>query len=130
MKTKNTKARLKDIKAGVTLYVSHPVYGIEKLIVIGRPYIHKSVGSHFVQVKQESRWSTSGFFTDSRSLRDMGVTSTYNDRRSFFKLKHAEQWQKKWINNKAFQERQAAHERFCEEMDNLLNFEDYEYEGE
>ena len=124
MKTKNTKARLKDIKAGVTLYVVHPVYGIEKLTVMDRPYMHNSVGSYFVKVRCEHSLGYNWSYTTDRSLKDMGITSTYNDYRTFFKFKHAEEWQKKWADDKGFQKRHAAHVSFCDDM------YDYEYDFE
>lgn len=120
MKTKNVKVKFKDIKQGVTLYISHPVYGIERLTVVGKPYYHKTVRSFFVTVVQHYDM---GNYKTERSLNDMGVTSTYNDRRTFFKLKHAEEWAKTWSTDKGFQQRHAAHEEWC----SMLDEDHYDY---
>jgi hypothetical protein len=110
MKTKNVKVRLKHIKQGITVYVSHPVYGIEKLRVESKPYMHPTVKSLFIDTLTEYGPSTN-------SLHDMGVYSAYNGRRTFFKLKHAEKWMRKWSKSEQFIEQHARHEAWCEDTD-------------
>ena len=125
MKTKNVKARLQDIKQGVTLYTSHPIYGIDVCVVIGKPYMNKNTRSLFIPVVVQSSLRQGTYKTE-RSLCDMGVTALYNDCRTFFKLKQAKEWQNKWINDKGFQQRQAEHEEWCAMMDdyNQMDWED------
>lgn len=106
MKTKNVKVRMQDIKQGVTIYVAHPVYGINKYIIKGKPFLSKYTNSLFVKA------SWNGYDTKF-SLADAGITSTYNDRRAFFKLKHAKTWEREWASDKGFLRRQAEHERLC-----------------
>lgn len=116
MKTKNVKVRLKDVKAGLTMYVSHPVYGIEKFVVIGRPFQVGSIGL-FVDVKISYGDNfESGNYINDRSLSDMGITSLYNDRRTFFKLKHAKEWQNKWSKQEGFIRRHEQHEQRCKDF--------------
>lgn len=118
MRTKNVKVKLKDVKAGVTMYVSHPVYGIEKHIVLGKPFLCEHTKSLFVQVRSSyGEGFLIGNNIDTRSLSDMGITSLYNDRRTFFKLKHAEEWIIKWSKQQGFIERQAKHEELCKLFD-------------
>lgn len=121
MKTANVKARVKDIKAGVTLYTAHPVYGIDKKIVLGKPYFVASVKSLFVKTKV---LCSGGSYETSHSLCDMGVTpgNSYNGRRTFFKLKHAEAWVEKWSKDLKFIQSQAEHEERCSMLD---DYEDY-----
>lgn len=123
MKTKNVKVRAKDVKHGVTIYTAHPVYGIDSYVVLGKPYINKHTHSLFVKVLVRSSIGNHSYQT-TKSLCDEGITSTYNDRRSFFKLKHAEEWMRKWKDDKGFQKRQKEHEESCR----LLHCFDYFYE--
>ena len=110
MKTKNTRVRVKDIKQGITIYVSHPVYGIDKHLIASKPYISKYVGSLFADsIKQYETWD----FKDNFSLRDAGISpgEGYNGRRSFFKLKHAKEWARKMATDPAFSVQQVRHEQ-------------------
>lgn len=110
MKTKNVKVRLKDIKQGVTVYVAHPVYGIEKLLVDSKPYMHPTVKSLFIRTVTEYGKSTD-------SLRDMGVYGYYNGRRTFFKLKQAEEWMRKWSKSESFIADHKRREEWCHGQD-------------
>lgn len=117
MKTANVKVRVKDVKAGVTAYRSHPVYGIEKIIFMGKPYQHMGIGL-FVDVMKESRLGYAPYVTK-KSLCDAGITpgKGYNGRRTFFKLKHAQEWQRKWATDLGFIRQQADHEEMCQMLD-------------
>lgn len=115
MKTKNVKVKLKDVRAGVTAYVSHPIYGIRRIQFRGVPYMEKRIGL-FVPTREENQYAENGFYEGTSSLDDMGITSQYNDRRTFFKLKHAEAWADKWKNDPGFIKRHARHEQLCEDM--------------
>lgn len=115
MKTKNVKVRMQDIKQGATIYVAHPVYGINKYIIKGKPFLSKYTNSLFVKAV----WDGHNIEV---SLVDAGITSTYNDYRSFFKLKHAKAWEREWASNKGFIHRQAEHERFCESLNSLFDY--------
>lgn len=117
MKTKNVKVRIGDIRQGRVAYVAHPVYGIEKVAFLGRPYINKTVESPWVDTITYPGQSSG--YERGRSLCDMGVTDLYNGRRTFWKLKHAEAWVKKWGTDLGFQAQQAEHEEFCAMMDEL-----------
>lgn len=121
MKTANVKARVKDIKAGVTLYTAHPVYGIDKTVVLGKPYLNSGTKSLFVKTKV---FYSGGSYETENSLHDMGVTpgNSYNGRRTFFKLKHAEAWAEKWSKDLKFIQSQAEHEQWCSM---LKDYEDY-----
>jgi len=128
MKTANVKVRVKDVKAGVTLYTAHPVYGIDKAFVVSRPYFDKGVKSLFIRLKVESSFSSTGYYETTKSLRDMGVThgNSYNGRRTFFKLKHAEAWAKKWATHPSFIQQQADHEEWCTTLrDDMEDSYDY-----
>ena len=119
MKTSNVKARVKDIRQGVTLYIAHPVYGINKYVAHGRPFMVYGLGL-FVNVKVQSQlFSKRGSYVTKRSLCDAGISpgNSYNGRRTFFKLKHAQAWVKKWATDKGFQASHAEHERWCSLMD-------------
>lgn len=116
MKAKNVKVRAKDVKAGVTAYVAHPVYGIDKVIFKAKPKINKHTNSLFVEAMSGNAAGRYMFERD-RSLCDMGITAQYNGRRTFFKLKHAEAWVKKWGTDLRFQKDQAEHEERCKLLD-------------
>ena len=105
MKTKNTRVRIKDIKQGVTIYTSHPVYGIEKRFLLSKPFKSASGISNFCKQHTEH------VFNSDFSLRDAGVTKgeSYNYRRSFFKRKHAEEWARKMKNDKGFIKHHQKH---------------------
>lgn len=111
MKTKNVRLRLKDIKHGVVFYVSHPVYGISKNIALGKPYLN-AIG-YFVNCL--IIFDDGESYKDSRSLGDAGIMpgESYNHRRSFRKLKQAEEWRNKMITDKGFIAAQTKHEESC-----------------
>lgn len=111
MKTKNVKVKFNDVREGRVVYVSHPAYGIEKIKFAGRPYISPFTGSWFVKTHY------CGGFHDFRSLCDMGITDTYNDRRTFFKLRQAREWMLKWESDKGYMKRQRRHERMVADFD-------------
>ena len=123
MKTKNVKVRVKDIKQGVTIYIAHPVYGIEKVEVTSKPYINKHTKLLFMRFR--TICETWGEYEGTHSLWDAGITSTYNDRRSFFKLKHAEEWVRKWSKDKGFIRRHAEHEERCRWCDEIEHHQEY-----
>lgn len=107
MKTGSCRVREKDIKAGKTIYVAHPAYGIVKHTLIGRPYISKYTGSLFADTSRIFCGEPENF-----SLCDAGISkgSGYNWRRSFFKLKHAEDWVNRMKSNPNFVDWLAWHE--------------------
>lgn len=115
MKTANTRVRVKDIKQGVTLYTAHPVYGIRKAVAIGKPYMINGIGLFFDCWREGSLYGYERY-KDKESLCDSGITAGvgYNGRRTFFKLKHAEAWVKKWATDKGFQRDHAIHEARCD----------------
>lgn len=88
MKTKNVKVRIKDVKQGKILYISHPFYGIDKVTVVSRPYVSKHTGFLFFDIR-------TSYGTTSKSICDAGISpgEGYNNRRTFFKRKHAEEYQ-------------------------------------
>lgn len=61
MKTKNVKVRMQDIKQGATIYVAHPVYGINKYIIKGKPFLSKYTNSLFVKAVWDGHDITSRF---------------------------------------------------------------------
>lgn len=107
---KNTRVRVKDIKAGVTIYVAHPVCGIKKRVIAGRPFMRMGIGI-FVKCKYRMSHDGSVYYVN-HSLGDMGITKgdSYNGRRAFFKLKHAEAWADKWKHTVGFKKQHARHE--------------------
>lgn len=119
MKTANVKVRVKDVRKGVTMYTAHPIYGIDKYVADGRPFMVAGVGL-FVNVKVQSQFSVNGSYVTKRSLCDAGITpgNSYNGRRTFFKLKQAQAWMDKWATDKGFRKSHAKHERWCALMDN------------
>lgn len=137
MKTKNVKVRLKDITSGRIVYTAHPVYGIMKTRLLSRPIPGSSMLSS-VYFKESNCWVMSQYIFDNgfisepsrHSLADMGITSQYNDRRTFFKLKQAEEWMNKWKTDKGFIQRHKEHEDLCRDMDNLLDLYDEYYYSE
>lgn len=120
---KNTRVRVKDIKAGVTIYVAHPVYGIEKRVIAGRPYMNANTNSLFVCCMCRFLSNGEVYYSD-HSLRDMGITegSSYNGRRTFFKMKHAEAWADKWKHDAGFKAQHARHEENIREWDEFDEF--------
>lgn len=108
MKTKNCKVRTKDIKAGVTIYIAHPVYGIEQAVVTTRPYMVSDIGLFF-NAKARSQY---GDYNTEHSICDAGIKKgeSYNYRRTFFKLKQAEEWCKKIITDPRFIKQRNRHE--------------------
>lgn len=134
MKTKNVRVRPQDLKQGVTVFKVHPIYGIEKYLITGRPYMHNDVGL-FVPAKQTY---DDGFtFEDSFSLHDAGIIDlrarhnpcdSYNGRRTFFKLKHAQEWMEKWSTQRQFKIQHAEHVLRNDEMSELWDAFDYHYD--
>lgn len=114
MKTRNVKARVADMKAGVTVYTAHPVYGIDKRVITGRPYMERGIGLFVPCISIYS----GGSYKGTSSLCDMGVSpgNSYNGRRTFFKLKQAQAWMKKWATDTGFKQDQARHEQSCENL--------------
>lgn len=105
MKVKNTRLRFKDIKAGVTAYTSSNEFGVEyPLIFTSRPYkvfwnTSMRLGKAFgwfanVRIFYTGSDGETYSFNATESLQDLGITkgSSYNGRRTFRKLKHAEEW--------------------------------------
>jgi hypothetical protein len=126
MKTANVKVRLKDLKQGVTIYISHPVYGIDKLLVASKPYYSSVTGSSFFKTIKRYDW---GLYEGRYSTKDAGICceNTYNGRRTFFKLKHAEEWQRKSLKDPKFLAIHARHEemnRYMDEMDRYYDYDD------
>lgn len=118
MKTAKVKVRVKDVRQGVTMFTAHPVYGINKYVATGKPFMVQGIGL-FVNVKVQSNFSVNGSYVTKRSLCDAGISpgNSYNGRRTFFKLKHAQAWMDKWATDKGFQASHAEHERWCSSMD-------------
>jgi hypothetical protein len=112
MKTKNVRVRAKDIKQGVRIFISHPFFGVEELLVAGRPYVSKYSG--FIFVKAVTEYSQGHEF----SLDDAGISAgeSYNDRRSFFKRKHAEDWAAKMSKDPHVIDRHERHLDLCNEL--------------
>ncbi len=116
MKTKNTRVRVKDIKQGVVVYKSHPVYGIQKLEILGKPFVNPMTGSLFAKaVIAYDTWSNEDTF----SLCDSGISSGsgYNFKRSFFKLKHAEEWARKMKTDPEFIDNYKNHVEACKSLE-------------
>jgi hypothetical protein len=111
MKTKNCKVRTKDIRAGVTIYTGHPVYGIRTCVVTSKPYMERGIGLFF---KSKVR-SEYGDYISSHSICDDGIKKgeSYNYRRTFFKLKQAKEWCKKMRTDPGFIKNQQKHEESC-----------------
>lgn len=120
MKTGNCRVRVKDIKSGKTIYVAHPVYGIEKHTLIGRPYNSQFTNSLFANTTKMFCGKPEMF-----SLCDAGITagSGYNWRRSFFKLKHAEDWATRMKSDPKFIAWLEWHEEQNRQMFEMFPFE-------
>lgn len=116
---KNTRIRVKDVKHGLVMYRAHPVYGIEKYVVQGKPYLSEHGKSLFVKVYGKSlfvktlRYSSLNgeCYKSEISLTDAGITKgdSYNGRRSFRKLKQAEAWVVKWGKSPTFIKQHQRH---------------------
>ena len=119
MKTKNVKVKLKDLKQGKVFYTAHPVYGIDTWVCQGKPkiYHHKVTNHKSLFVPASSIYDGEIYPVEEFgcSTEDAGITSTYNDRRTFSKKKQAEAWMEKWKKDKGFQERHARHEALTED---------------
>ena len=104
MRTKKCKVRVKDVTHGLVIYTAHPVYGIVTRKVVGKPYWEAGIDWF---CKEETGSGRSSF-----SLGDAGICKGegYNFRRSFKKLKHAEDWVKRMRGCKRFRGHQAEHE--------------------
>lgn len=100
MKTKNCRVRLKDIKQGRIIYVASPEFNsINVYLIKSKPFLVDLRYSFelFIKahpIKDDGKlWDyyDASCISCQNSLRDMGVVSnTYNDRKTFFKRKHAE----------------------------------------
>lgn len=91
MKLKKIRVRLKDIHHGKILYVAHPTFGIEVVQIAGKPFKHETLGSLFIKVT--NNYTDRGFeWTQTRSLKDMGVCNAYGYRRTFHTRKQAERY--------------------------------------
>lgn len=114
MKTKNVRVRVKDIKQGVRVFVSHPFFGIQTVQINSKPFLGKYSPS--LWAKSLSECGEQDF-----SLVDAGVTSgeSCNDRRTFFKRKQAEEWAKKMCTDKEVVARHKAHLQSCKEFNTL-----------
>lgn len=121
MKTKNVKVKVKDVKQGRIIYTAHPVYGIVKRLITSEPYMVAGIGL-FAKCKTFYNIES---YDDHFSLCDSGITSgnSYNGRRSFFKLKQAEEWMNKWKNDKGFI---AQHQDHVSVMDDWPLYSDYD----
>lgn len=117
MKTANVKVRVKNVRRGVTMFTAHPFYGINQYVAEGKPFMVDGIGL-FVNVRVKSLLGNGDYITK-RSLNDAGITpgDSRNGRRTFFKLKHAEAWMKKWATQKAFLQRHADHVEWCQMLD-------------
>lgn len=122
MSIKNTRVRIKDIKAGAIIYVAHPVYGIEKVQVLSRPFKSKTcTNSSLMNVNvlaaglfnedQSRTWAVQ--MLETMSLNDNGILPGhgYNGRRSFKKLKQAKQWMVMHGKDPQFIKQHELHER-------------------
>jgi len=94
MKTKNVRVRTSDIKYGRIIYKSSPFYGIDKYKVLSRPYFVKGIGLFFDVLDGSG-------YKDKISICDAGINAgdSYNNKKTFFKLKHADEWAKKMKND-------------------------------
>lgn len=119
MKTKNVKVRKEDIKAGRMVYVSHPVYGIEACLILSRPYQVSDIGMAFNYRNVDHGYETHRFLNDS------GISNgdSYNNKRTFFKIKHAKEWARKMAKSHIFIARQERHERFVSEINRDFAYE-------
>lgn len=123
MKTKNVKVKPKDLKQGVTIYTAHPLYGIEHRVVMSKPYIRNGIGLCCNSITFiGDRTYDDHFFLEDCGIYDLSITDdcdSYNSRRTFFKLKHAEEWVRKWSESEVFKTKQQRHEE--------LTSDDWEY---
>lgn len=119
MKTKNTRVRIKDIKAGAIIYTAHPFFGIEKAIVKSRPYMNKGIGLFF---KTKVIYGEDSY-DSANSVCDAGINSgdSYNDRKTFFKEKQAIEYANKMKTDKGVIARHERHLESCRRMD-MFNF--------
>jgi hypothetical protein len=107
MKAKNVRVRVTDIKQGRVIYVACPFYGITRYTIKSRPYLVSGIGLAF---------DINGEYGDTRRfIGDCGIYKgdSYNDKKSFFKEKHAEEWASKMRNQKGVTERHRRHEERC-----------------
>ena len=113
------KVRTKDLKSGVTVYVSHPVYGIEKMLILSKPY---NFGQGFlgkpIPIVKCYHMIAGKYIKTTGYLNDMGICegNTTNGRRTFFKLKHAVAYQESMMLCPKFLKDQEDHERRCADM--------------
>ena len=116
MKIKKTRVRLKDIHDGAILYIAHPWYGIEKVVVVGKPFVSEYSGYLFI--KGHTIYDGKEY-DNSYSLSDMGVTisNPYNGQRTFKKLKQAEAYVRWGLKDPHTVAQHQEHLRWCEELD-------------
>lgn len=104
MKTKNTRVRLKDIKQGRIIYIASGEFEyIDIYLIKSKPFLKYSDLGLFVKAHRISdNGNLSEYYDDNcpschKSLRDMGVlNNTYNDKKTFFKLKQAQAYIKRF----------------------------------
>lgn len=109
MKAKNCRVRINDVKQGVTAYAACPYTGVTKIEFLGRPFMNRGIGL-FVRCRKTH---SDGYqFEDTVSICDRGINTgnSYNDKKSFFKRKHAENWVEYLKTDKGCVARQKQHE--------------------
>lgn len=89
MKTKNVRIKLKDIRKGKVVYIGHPKFGIQKVIILSKPD-----NEFFINCLEENEFCEGGYLERNRSLIDMGVVNPYNYRRTF----HNETQARRYVN--------------------------------
>lgn len=111
---------LEDIKIGMDIYIAHPFYGIDHIVVLGMPYVNSSTNSLFVEARIiYETWE----LTDSKSLDDAGITDFYNSRRSFRTLKEAEEYVNVSKTDADIIEKHIKHSILCDEWLDYLELD-------
>ena len=112
---------IKDLKVGETIYVAHPEYGIDVIIVKSKPVKSELSGSLFIKTTQVIDDFT---FDSVYFINDAGISDhSYNYRRTFGDLSDAENYIKQTKNNPDFIEHQKTHEFFCSDYDDIMDYE-------
>lgn len=108
-----------DLKVGQSIYVSHPVYGIDSLTVDSLPYKNKYTGGLFFDVTEHLM---GGEVKIKRSVNDSGLNKdSYNYRRTFTNYQDAVKYAASMIKDDGFKNSHARHLELCSLMDDLIN---------
>jgi hypothetical protein len=85
---------VEDLWVGITIYTSSAEFGVEKIVLLSKPYESRTVGSLFAEgLHYYEDTGIEKAYKRNFSLMDRGIISnTYNGRKSFKTKEDAQKW--------------------------------------